>query len=150
MRAPELIVDEWLNSEPLTLADLQGKVVALHFFQMLCPGCIVHGLPQTQRLFRALDGDESVQVIAVHSVFEHHDVMTPDALRAFVYEFRYAFPIAVDRPGQGSPIPQTMSAYQVRGTPSWVLINREGVVVANLFGQVSDLELGLRVGRLRG
>lgn len=148
MRALELIVEQWLNSGPLSLADLRGRVVALHFFQMLCPGCIVHGLPQTQRLFNLLRGNEMVQIIAVHSVFEHHEVMTLEALQAFVYEFRYSFPIAVDRPGIDSPLPQTMQAYGVRGTPSWVLINPHGEIVANLFGQVSDLELGLLLGQL--
>lgn len=149
MRAPELIVKEWLNSDPLSLDDLRGKVIALHFFQMLCPGCVVHGLPQTQRLYQALRGHKDIQIIGVHSVFEHHEAMTADALRAFVYEFRYTFPIAIDAPGTNSPVPQTMQAYQVRGTPSWVLIDQEGEVIANLFGQVSDLELGLRLGWLQ-
>ena len=32
-KAPELSTgDEWLNSKPLQLADLRGKVVALHFY----------------------------------------------------------------------------------------------------------------------
>ena len=33
MPAPELKgIDEWINSKPLTLKDLKGKVVALHFW----------------------------------------------------------------------------------------------------------------------
>ena len=33
---------EWLNSEPLAPKDLVGRN---HAFQMLCPGCVSHGLP---------------------------------------------------------------------------------------------------------
>lgn len=45
-QVPELQVGRWFNSDaPLSLAGLRGKVVALHAFQMLCPGCVAHGLP---------------------------------------------------------------------------------------------------------
>ncbi|GAB6067850.1 redoxin domain-containing protein [Methylothermus subterraneus] len=145
MRAPELEVSAWLNSEPLALT---GKVVALHFFQMLCPGCVVHGLPQAQNFFTFFQSDPNLQILAIHSVFEHHEVMTEAALRAFVHEFRYTLPIAIDQAEPGSPIPKTMRAYQCRGTPTWVLIDRQGQVVANLFGRVSDMELGVRIGKL--
>ena len=44
---------QWFNSEaPPTLAGLKGKVVVLHTFQMLCPGCVAHGLPQAQKVHR--------------------------------------------------------------------------------------------------
>ncbi len=48
--APELAVSQWFNTpEPLSLAGLRGKVVLLHAFQMLCPGCTAHGTPQAER-----------------------------------------------------------------------------------------------------
>ena len=47
---PPLEVSEWLNTpKPITLADLRGRVVLLHTFQMLCPACVSHGLPQTSK-----------------------------------------------------------------------------------------------------
>ncbi|RYD17429.1 MAG: TlpA family protein disulfide reductase, partial [Verrucomicrobiaceae bacterium] len=53
MPAPEWSVIEWLNTPaPLDLAGLRGRVVALHAFQMLCPGCVLHGIPQTSRIFQ--------------------------------------------------------------------------------------------------
>lgn len=42
--APEWDAVGWFNSGPLTLADLRGRVVVLEAFQMLCPGCVAHGL----------------------------------------------------------------------------------------------------------
>ncbi len=54
--APELQVSQWLNTlRSITLAELRGRVVVLHAFQMLCPGCVSHGLPQAaaiHELFR--------------------------------------------------------------------------------------------------
>ena len=45
--APDLQVAEWINNDgPVTLLGLRGKVVVLEAFQMLCPGCVAHGLPQ--------------------------------------------------------------------------------------------------------
>jgi hypothetical protein len=51
--APELAVVRWFNTtKPFTLAGLAGKVVLLHAFQMLCPGCVAHGTPQAERAHR--------------------------------------------------------------------------------------------------
>jgi len=78
-QAPELQATRWFNTtEPPTLAALRGRVVALHAFQMLCPGCVTQGTPQTQRLFDAFD-PQDVSVLGLHTVFEHHEVMTPEA-----------------------------------------------------------------------
>ena len=50
-QAPPLRVSQWFNApRPLTLDSLRGRAVALHAFQMLCPGCVSHGLPQAGRL----------------------------------------------------------------------------------------------------
>ena len=79
---------EWLNTDqPLSLADFRGKVLAVEVFQMLCPGCVSHGLPQASRIASTFAPDK-VAVIGLHSVFEHHDAMTPTALRAFLHEYR--------------------------------------------------------------
>jgi len=147
--APPITASEWLNTpRPLTLADFRGRVVALEFFQMLCPGCVAHGLPQAQEIQRTFD-PKLVAVVGVHSVFEHHAVMTPDALRVFTHEYGLTFPIAIDRPANDSaPIPLTMRAYGLQGTPSLILIDKTGRLRAHHFGAVSSLQLGAEIGRL--
>ena len=108
--APAWQVTRWFNTRaPIALADLRGKVVVLHTFQMLCPGCVFHALPQTQKIAQLFAGDD-VAVIGLHTVFEHHAAMTPVALEAFIHEFRLSFPIGVDEPGQPGPVPKTMAA----------------------------------------
>lgn len=147
-KAPALRIADWFNTDlPLDLENLRGRVIALHFFQMLCPGCVSHGLPQAASIFRLFPRD-TVQVIGIHSVFEHHEVMTPAALRAFIHEYRIRFPIGIDQSDIAGPIPQTMQAYELQGTPSLVLIDRHGQIRFKHFGQAEDLQVGLAIGQL--
>lgn len=147
--APELEIAQWLNTDaPITLEGLRGKVVVVHTFQMLCPGCVAHGLPQAAAI-RALFDERDVAVLGLHSVFEHHAVMTPQALEAFAHEYRLAFPIGIDMPGAGdNPIPRTMQAYGLRGTPSLLLIDRAGRLRLNHFGRIDDMRVGALVAQL--
>lgn len=148
--APELSVSEWLNTEkPLTLAELRGRPVLLHAFQMLCPGCVSHGTPQTQRahdMFRNTD----LQVIGLHTVFEHHAAMTPVSLKAFVHENRLTFPIGIDIAGENAPIPVSMAAYGMRGTPTLIVIRRNGTVYHHGFGQQEDMAVGAMIAAVLG
>ena len=145
--APELAVTRWFNSagNP-TLADLRGEVVVIEAFQMLCPGCVSHGLPQAQRIQHAF-GDE-VTVLGLHCVFEHHEAMTPVALEAFLYEYRITLPVGVDAHVPEVTLPVTMGRYQLRGTPSLVIIDRAGRIRLNAFGQIDDLAVGAILARL--
>ena len=146
--APPIQASEWLNTTAsLSLEQLRGRVVVLHAFQMLCPGCVSHGIPQAVEIQRTFD-PAAVAVIGLHSVFEHHAVMTPDALRAFAHEYRLTMPIAIDRASEGHPLPLTMRAYGMQGTPTVVLIDALGRLRAQHFGQVSDLVLGAEIGQL--
>ncbi|MEH6416083.1 redoxin family protein [Pseudomonas sp. CGJS7] len=147
-QAPALHIEQWLNTEhPLSLASLRGRVVALHAFQMLCPACVSHGLPQAGKI-RRLFAPDDVAVLGLHSVFEHHSVMTAAALRAFVSEYRLDFPIGIDRPAASGPVPTTMRDYRLRGTPSVVLIDRQGRIRMNHFGVIDDMALGAAIGQL--
>lgn len=146
--APPLEVARWFNApRPITLAALLGRVVVTEAFQMLCPGCVSHGLPQAQRI-RATFPERDVAVLGLHSVFEHHAAMEPHALEAFLHEYRIAFPVAVDAPGDGDTVPRTMQAWGQRGTPTLWLIDRSGRIRAEHLGQVADLSVGAEIAAL--
>ena len=146
--APEWNAGLWFHTDqPMRLADLRGKVVVLHAFQMLCPGCVSHAIPQAERLHRLLQGEDAV-VVGLHTVFEHHAAMTPVSLKAFLHEYRITHPIGVDTPRAGSSIPESMRAYGFQGTPSLLLIDWEGRIRHHGFGRADDLALGLMIGRL--
>jgi len=75
--------------------------------------------------------------------------MTPDALEVFLAEYQIRFPVGVDLPDPaGGNIPLTMQAYQMRGTPTLVLIDAEGRRRAQFFGAHDDLLLGAEIGAL--
>jgi hypothetical protein len=145
--APPWQVSRWFNAPAgFGLEALRGKVVVLEAFQMLCPGCVSHGLPQAQRV-RATFPEDRVAVVGLHTVFEHHQAMTPVALEAFLHEYRIDFPVGVDDAGEG-PIPRTMQAYGMQGTPTLALIDASGMLRGHHFGQISDLALGARIATL--
>lgn len=146
--APPLQVAQWFNTDsPITLDAMRGKVVVMHAFQMLCPGCVAQGLPQALRVHRGFARSDVV-VLGLHTVFEHHDAMSPVALKAFLHEYRVDFPVAVDLPAPDRPIPRTMQIYELRGTPSLIVIDRQGVIRLNHFGHLDDLQLGALLGAL--
>lgn len=146
--APAWTTTRWFNTDgPLALADLRGRVIALNVFQMLCPGCVQEGIPQARRIAQIFDPAE-VAVIGLHSVFEHHEVMNDAALEVFISEYRLDFPIGIDAPGKAGPLPQTMAAYGMRGTPTLILIDAEGFVRKHSLGTEPDLQVGVEIGRL--
>lgn len=146
--APEIDAAAWLNTAgPLTLHGLGGQVVFLHAFQMLCPACVSHGLPQASAVHERFAG-QGLAVVGLHTVFEHHAAMGIEALTAFVHEYRLRFPIAIDRPGGDGPVPVTMRRYGFRGTPSVALVDHRGLLRMSHFGRADDLALGAMIGRL--
>lgn len=148
--APEWRTTEWFNTpSPLSLAALRGKVIVATAFQMLCPGCVSQGLPQAQRVHEAFSAAD-VAVIGLHTVFEHHAAMTPVSLKAFLHEYRVRYPVGVDEPDPSSPIPHTMRAYEMRGTPTTLLFDREGRLRRHAFGHLPDLQLGAEIMALIG
>jgi hypothetical protein len=55
-KAPPVSASQWLNTPAaLNLEQLRGRAVVLHAFQMLCPGCVSHGLPQVIEIQRTFD-----------------------------------------------------------------------------------------------
>jgi AhpC/TSA family len=146
--APELLVQTWFNTDrPLLLSGLRGRVVVLAAFQVLCPNSIGGAVPQARRIFETFE-PKDVAVIGLHATFEHHDAFSAAVLKAFIHEYRLKFPIGLDQPNPTSPIPHTMERYKMRGTPSLVLIDRQGQVRKHAFGAVDDLRIGAEIGAL--
>ena len=146
--APALQVSQWLNaSQTITWDELRGRVVVLHAFQILCPGCVSHGIPQAIKIHQTFSRDDVV-VLGLHTVFEHHAVMGPPALEVFVHEYRIPFAVGVDKAESGSDVPLTMQAYGFRGTPSLVVIDRQGFIRLNHFGMLDDLRIGAFLGQV--
>jgi hypothetical protein len=148
-QAPELQTSHWFNTDgAITLQSLRGRIVLIEAFQMLCPGCVSHSLPQAMRAARMFNTDDVV-VLGLHTVFEHHAAQgSVAALEAFLHEYRITFPVAIDAASDNGHLPRTMSAYNMQGTPTLVLLDRQGRIRKQHFGPEEDLVLGAEVTAL--
>ena len=147
-QAPEWQVAEWLNSDTQTsLESFRGRTLVALAFQMLCPGCVQQALPQLKRVSESFDPSE-VAVVGLHSVFEHHEAQgRREVLAAFLHENGLRFPVAIDLPGPDG-IPLTFRAYAMQGTPTLLLIDRQGRLRMQRFGHIDDLRIGAAVASL--
>lgn len=146
----ELLVSKWLNTkDDISLDELRGNVVLVYVFQMLCPACINHSIPQANKIHQFF-APENLQVLGLHSVFEHHDAMKEVSLRAFMHEFRVKFPVGIDKKSIRTKgvIPQTMDKYAMQGTPSLLIYDKKGELKLQHFGHLEDMELGFILGTL--
>ncbi len=99
--APDLIgtrplnwnVTEWVNSEPLRLQDLRGKVVLVRWFMdPSCPHC--SATAPALREFHELYHEAGLEVIGMF----HGSRRPLDEVRDIVrQQYAYSFPVAIDR-----------------------------------------------------
>ncbi len=151
LAAPAWSVSRWFNADALTLESLRGRPVFLHAFQMLCPGCVQHAVPQSLKVAEAF-AHTDLAIVGLHAVFEHHHAMGPEALAVYLHENRIRYPVGVDAylndDSAAQPLPLTMQAYSMQGTPTLCLIDRKGKLRRQQFGLLDDLRLGAELATL--
>ncbi len=141
---PELKASAWINSdEPRPLASLKGRVVVVTAFQMHCPGSLKHGLPQAARMAEGFSDDEVV-VMGLNTAFEEPEKQTADQLAVFAGTQGLGFPIAKDEVN-GGEVPETMAAYEIQGTPTTLIFDRQGRLRRHYLGRVDDVRLAAEV-----
>jgi thiol-disulfide isomerase/thioredoxin len=91
--APELKTGEWINSEPLTLEGLRGKVVLLDFWAWDCPEC-AKTLPGLKDL-HARYADQGLVIIGVHTPRGEFEKNVDDVRRT-VTEKDIRYPVTTD------------------------------------------------------
>ncbi|CAN7626998.1 thioredoxin family protein [Pseudoduganella sp. LjRoot289] len=125
--APEFSgIDKWLNSEPLTVQQLRGKVVLVDFWTYTCINCI-NVLPHVKAWYDKYK-DKGLVVVGVHTPefpFERSTVNVQTALKRF--DIRY--PVAQDNRYA------TWTAYRNQYWPALYLVDRKGQVVYTHFGE---------------
>ena len=144
-QAPALEIDTWLNTDKdIHLSELKGKAVVIYVFQMLCYGCVHFSIPQLKKLNKVFD-KQQLEVLAIHSVFEHHSANNEETLKAFLFENKITVPVGIDAENASTSIPKTMSSYRLKGTPSLVLIDKKGFLRRRYFGHLDDIAVGAEI-----
>lgn len=127
MKAPELNVSEWVNSNPGPLRKMEGKVVVIDFFQMWCPGCSSFAIPLMFNLEEKYK-NRNIVFLSMHTVFEGHAYQTPDDLKEFIEEKGIKHPVGVDKYMEDNTTPITMQQYRTGGTPCITIIDKNGYI----------------------
>jgi len=93
--APEFQdIQSWINSKPLTLQELRGKVVFLDFWTFDCINC-VNTRPYFRRMYERLKDNRDFVMIGVHTP-EFPYEKDPDNVKNAVVKFDLNYPIALD------------------------------------------------------
>ncbi len=141
--APNWEVKKWVNTEPLFLPRMRGKVVVLEFFQMDCRPCDIFTIPVLKRWYR-LFSDEVKQrkllFVSIHSVPELALYQSEPRLRAFIKARGIRRAVGIDRSKYGQDFPITMQRYKVQEFPVMVFIDKRGDIRYRKTGRFSSLE----------
>jgi len=144
-KAPELVgVDsekQWINSKPLKLADLVGKVVLLDFWAYSCINC-VRTLPALKEMWSKYK-DKRFVIIGVHTPeFEFEKEV--GNVKAAVKKHGIEYPVVSD------PERYNWVRYGNRWWPRAALIDAEGKLIFDHVGEAGYDEIEERiVGPLR-
>jgi thiol-disulfide isomerase/thioredoxin len=133
--APEIEITEWINSGPLTLADLRGQVVLLEFWATWCKPC--HEMfPKLKELHQS----HAARGLKILALTRHYLAYGGDAnsrteelnlIRKFVDEHGIEFPVGV------AEDERVQTLYGATGLPAVALVDRKGIIRYR-FGGGSD------------
>jgi thiol-disulfide isomerase/thioredoxin len=115
--APELATGDWINSAPLKLNELRGRVVLIEFWTFGCINCR-NTLPFIKSWHDRYQ-DKGLTVIGVHSP-EFDEERKVENLRREVTSLGIRYAVVTDNDYQ------TWSAYHVEAWPTTFLLDKQG------------------------
>ncbi|MGH6709045.1 MAG: thioredoxin family protein [Bradyrhizobium sp.] len=140
--APEFAgISAWLNSQPLTMESLRGKVVLVQFWTYSCINC-VRTLPYVTKWYDTYK-DKGFVVVGVHTpefAFERETANVETAIKRFGIKY----PVAQDNQYR------TWRAFGNQYWPAGYLIDKSGTIVATHFGEGNYQQIENTIARLVG
>jgi peroxiredoxin len=203
-KAPNLAVSQWMQGRPTNIDQERGNVILVEVFQVNCPGCFTHGIPQALNLHLKYYSS-GLRVLGVATAFEDYDKNTSDNLKlllttgevigetrkvlseygrlqpGYKLSYKIPFPVGMDTLLKFGPLThdkvmdfieanlpdfrsytekdreslydrvkqylklkqfsaRTFEEYSLRGTPSVILVDRDGILRQTTFGSNGSLE----------
>jgi thiol-disulfide isomerase/thioredoxin len=132
-------IDRWINSEPLTMSQLRGKVVLVEFWTYSCINCI-RVMPHVSQWHERYK-EQGLVVVGVHTPENEFEKLPENVLSA-VQRFGIEYPVAEDNGYQ------TWNAYNNHFWPALYLIDREGRVAYHHFGEGEYAQTEARIQQL--
>ncbi len=131
-KAPEFVgITEWINSPPLMLTGLQGKVVLVDFWTYSCINCLrtLPHLIEWDRMYR----EKGLVIVGVHTP-EFEFEKDADNVRHAVASLGIRYPVALDNQYA------TWLAYHNHYWPAHYLIDQEGAIRSVQIGEGGYIE----------
>jgi len=79
-KAPNFGVSEWIQGAPTNFDQEKDHVVLVEVFQVNCPGCFMHAIPEAIEIYNKYK-DDGVRVLGIATAFEDFDKNTLDNLK---------------------------------------------------------------------
>lgn len=117
--APEITAQSWLNSPPLTIGALRGKVALVEFWTFACFNC-QHVEPVLKRWHERY-AERGLVIVGVHTP-ELPIEKDPERVAAYVREHGIHYPVAID------PSFATWERYDNRAWPALYLVDKRGII----------------------
>jgi thiol-disulfide isomerase/thioredoxin len=119
MPAPEISGQSWVNSKPLNLAELKGKVVLVEFWTFGCYNC--RNVEPYIKGWHQKYADKGFVVIGVHSP-EFSYERSVENVQNYIREHSIKYPVVIDNDFK------TWNRYNNRYWPAMYLIDKRGIM----------------------
>ena len=127
-----------LSGERIVLSQLVGKPVLVNFWATWCGPCRAE-FPTFVRKYKQYQ-DQGLVILAVNT----QDANSDEGVRAFAQNTLVTFPIVRDRDDQ------IARAYNVRGLPTSVFIDRQGIIREIVVGgPIDDAHLDQQLAKIK-
>lgn len=138
--APDFVgISNWLNSGPLRMSDLRGKVVLVDFWTYGCINC-VRTLPHVTQLHEKYK-DKGLVIVGVHTPEFPFERSTGN-VQAAIKRHGINYPVAQDNDSA------TWSAYRNQYWPAQYIVDQRGKIVFQHAGEGQYEEIDRTIQKL--